>query len=601
MRLTYNSRFNSIDRPVSNLELADFMVLSGPNGSGKSNLLEAIQNGAMGVEGISNPPEQAVRLFKLAQLIRDAEPAQTAAAYPDSWINLKARVDGLKQGPMSHPRSLALDSPELYQQVRVNLLQNKVLSERVLQRIEEAAGKTIVRFENRDYQRNAPLLMGQRDPFSLSITEVFLSYHGRRNRNQQAQWLTSSGARDDLDPLTDDEFTQLYGMPPWDQLNETLKIVGIGHYSFNRPEGLEENVSYEPRLVDSRNGSAIRVDQLSSGERTLLAVALTLYTGSEFEDSIELPRVLLLDEADASLHPSMISSLLKVVKDIFVDKYGVKVILTTHSPTTVALAPEEALYIMYREGDERLKKAHSRDEALKVLTVGLPTLSVKLENRRQVFTESNIDSYCHDAVYTLVKPSLKSEISLHFIESGKGGAGNCDAVKLLVRKLRAAGNTTTHGLIDRDTRTTAPQAVHFASERYSIESFMLDPLALGLYLIRERHLNPEDIGLGSGFKYFELNTEGQSIVDHVISITRSEGDDGTLVQVKYENGIELSIERWYLDMPGHDLQARLREKILPLRGQREDKLMREVIEKIFKDVPGVIPTALIDLYRGISG
>jgi len=52
---------------------------------------------------------------------------------------------------------------------------------------------------------------------------------------------------------------------------------------------------------------------------------------------------LLLDEVDASLHPSMIKNLLDVIEKIFL-KNGCKVILATHSPTTVALAPEESIY-----------------------------------------------------------------------------------------------------------------------------------------------------------------------------------------------------------------------------------------------------------------
>jgi ABC-type branched-subunit amino acid transport system ATPase component len=600
MRLTYRSRFNSIDRAVANDELANFIVLSGPNGSGKSNLLEAIQNGAMGVDSIPNPPEQTVRLFKLAQLIREAEPAQTTSAFAESWTNLKNTIDGHKQSLMSHPRSLGIDSPELQTEIRNHLLQNKFISTRVLDKIEQSAGKPIVRFGVSDYQRNAPLLIGQRDPFTLSVTEVFLSYHGRRNRNQQAQWLKERGAREDLNPLTDEEFTQAYGAPPWELLNETLKLVGIGDYSFNHPEGLEENVSYEAKLTDRRSENEIRVDQLSSGERTLLAVALTLYTGSEFEDSIELPKVLLLDEADASLHPLMISSLLKVVKDIFVDKYGVKVILTTHSPTTVALAPEESLYIMKREGAERLVKAVSRDAALKVLTVGLPTQSVKFEDRRQIFVESEIDSFCHDALYQLVKNDIQGTISLDFIESGRGGSGNCDAVELLVRKLRQAGNETVKGLIDRDTRTSAPEAIHFSAERYSIENFVLDPLAIGLFLIRETYINPTEMGLPADFKYFQLDNHGQAIINHILTQARESNDDTTTVPVRYADGQEFQVERWYLELQGHDLQARLQNKFLQLRRHTGDSLLRDLIVKLYKDLPSLVPNAIVNLYRELS-
>ena len=95
------------------------------------------------------------------------------------------------------------------------------------------------------------------------------------------------------------------------------------------------------------------------------------------------PEVLLLDEADSTLHPSMIRSLLRVLNDVSVQRYGVKVILTTHSPTTVALAPEEAICTMRRTPSPRLQRT-TRDHAVSALTVGISTLSVKLENKRQL-------------------------------------------------------------------------------------------------------------------------------------------------------------------------------------------------------------------------
>lgn len=48
------------------------------------------------------------------------------------------------------------------------------------------------------------------------------------------------------------------------------------------------------------------------------------------------PDILLLDELDASLHPSMIKNMIGVIEDIFLEQ-GIKVILVTHSPSTIAL------------------------------------------------------------------------------------------------------------------------------------------------------------------------------------------------------------------------------------------------------------------------
>ena len=65
------------------------------------------------------------------------------------------------------------------------------------------------------------------------------------------------------------------------------------------------------------------------------------------------PQVLLLDEVDASLHPSMMQNMLNVIEKVFLEN-GVKVILVTHSPTTIALAPEESVYVMNRSCKNRI-------------------------------------------------------------------------------------------------------------------------------------------------------------------------------------------------------------------------------------------------------
>src|SRR6185437_10189202 len=115
----------------------------------------------------------------------------------------------------------------------------------------------------------------------------------------------------------------------------------------------------------------------------------------------------------------MTRNLLQVIEDVFLKRHGIKVILATHSPSTVALAPEESLYTISRTGDPRLKRT-SQDEALKHLMVGLPTLSIRDENRRQAFVESEHDETSYQQLFRLLKDKLNTPFSLEFIASGPG-------------------------------------------------------------------------------------------------------------------------------------------------------------------------------------
>jgi ABC-type glutathione transport system ATPase component len=125
-----------------------------------------------------------------------------------------------------------------------------------------------------------------------------------------------------------------------------------------------------------------------------MSLAFALYN-TKFD--MEFPKLLLKDEPDASLHPSMSKQFLDVIQKVFVQDKGVGVIITTHFPSTVALAPEEAIFIVNKTG-QRIEKA-TKDTALKILTAGVPSFSVNYENRRQVFVESEMDVYFYEKVY----------------------------------------------------------------------------------------------------------------------------------------------------------------------------------------------------------
>jgi energy-coupling factor transporter ATP-binding protein EcfA2 len=590
VQLTYVRPFNSIAGPVTDVEIADFVVLSGPNGSGKSNLLQAINQGHMQVDGVSggDPAQLHVRLFALAELVAAAEGTQSASAFRDRWIQLKQIVESHVTNFTNGDPSLRQpeNAPRLEQMVCDQLTINRQATHAQIDRMISASGKRISEFGDDDFRSYAPLITGVRDAFSMSIGELFLTYHQKRERNQFYQWREAAKAGVQHLSITDEAFLSTYGPPPWDLLNETLSLVGLG-YRFEPPAGTEEDLQYEVRLIHIETGDQIPVAALSSGEKTLLAVAMSLYTGSRLGDAIELPKVLLLDESDASLHPSMVRSLLRVVDEIFVQRYGVKVIMTTHSPTTVALASDDALYTMRRVGSPRLKHV-SRDDALSSLLVGLPTLSVKTENRRQVFVESEYDQSCYQELFRLLRTRFLTPFSLEFIASGRGEkGGGSDNVKHLVKSLRDSGNDV-FGILDRDDRQGAPAGIVFAMGRYSIENLILDPVTVAILLLREGMAAANDI-VGADIPHFEVGqSHAQAAADYVTSRTTQAGDDGSLITVAYLGGGSVAVPRFVLDINGHDWEKRLTDTFLPLR-QYGKALMLNLVQRVIRDCPQWTP------------
>ena len=166
------------------------------------------------------------------------------------------------------------------------------------------------------------------------------------------------------------------------------------------------------------DGSVVSLNALSSGEQILVALVLCLYHIRENSSFADTPALLLLDEIDAPLHPGMVQALLNLVERDFVQKHGIKVILATHAPSTVALVTsEDAVHVMHRER-RRIERA-SRDAALRALTVGVPTLSIARQHRRQILVESTHDEGYYERIADLLKKQLPPEISVPLSRAGR--------------------------------------------------------------------------------------------------------------------------------------------------------------------------------------
>lgn len=168
----------------------------------------------------------------------------------------------------------------------------------------------------------------------------------------------------------------------------------------------------------------VAFENLSSGEKTLMALALLVYRARK--DKIT-PRILLLDEIDASLHPSMIKNLLETIQRLFVDKHKMKVILATHSPTTVALSPEESIFVIKNDNGQTQILPQSKEKAINALSDGFITLSKGLELLDQVaqqelniFTEGKNTEYIEKALELLAPELLPSVQIIKGIEDKAG-------------------------------------------------------------------------------------------------------------------------------------------------------------------------------------
>lgn len=180
--------------------------------------------------------------------------------------------------------------------------------------------------------------------------------------------------------LTPEKFIETHGRPPLDLLNDVLEEFDCNGYRFAKPTYYPSpqkpinQVSVPLALVHKTEGFQTQIGNLSSGEQTLLALALAVHKARKSR----MCRVLLLDEVDTSLHPSMTNQMLRALNGVFVEQQGMNVIMATHSPSTVALVPDDSVFLLKR-GEKITLQNSTPADAIEFLTEGFATLDGSLK------------------------------------------------------------------------------------------------------------------------------------------------------------------------------------------------------------------------------
>ncbi len=107
-----------------------------------------------------------------------------------------------------------------------------------------------------------------------------------------------------------------------------------------------EEYYYTAKKNDNiENRTLFTIDELSTGEKTLLSKVLYLY----FQDYKE--KVILIDEPELSLHPSWQNRVLKIYEN-FAIKNNCQIIIATHSPHIIGSAKPEYIRVLKKVEDK---------------------------------------------------------------------------------------------------------------------------------------------------------------------------------------------------------------------------------------------------------
>lgn len=392
------------------------------------------------------------------------------------------------------------------------------------------------------------------------------------------------------------------GVAPWDAFN---KIGEMLNFKFELDEPKIEEKKFDVRLRDKERKVFISPDSLSSGEKVIFSLFVAMYTTHSLE---HLPSLMIFDEPDAYLHPSLCSTMLKVIKDVFIGEHNIKVIMTTHSPTTVAMLPETSLYCMC---DGVMKKV-SKQEAILSLTAGLNTISVYYDNVKQIFVEANNDNLFLSQVYhhAMTAGKLINDINLKFVNVGDDKDGGCATVKKVVNDLAGADNKTVFGIIDYDGKNGGSGRIRVLGDgsRYAIDNYLVDPLAITILYLEESGertkigFSEHDSIVGYAKK---TQVERQSINDKFIEILEKKipsdkRKDTTPVTYKTLGGDDYKVPKWYVTMRGHELVSYVKDAAPFLNKYDEKGLFKKIINLCYNNCPEIIPMDVVDTLKKIQ-
>ena len=619
-----NIKFEGKYFPVNSFEwnsIPKIAIITGLNGVGKTHLLNLINEGIRGQNNAFSPLTNANSSRNISHPNSDNSGKITLDGIEINSINEFGFIRSL--GLVHNNKEFTLDEhSKIISEINVfhktKYIEKghprnssvKILNEsypviNILKKISENSSIPIEELDSDSIVENFDLtdFFSNKLSTNESLPEIFFDFHYRR---EVFKYETRKSDED-------------FETPPWVKANQILEKIGLP-YKFNTPEHLNilniqrSKEGFNLEIIDKRNGLQFPLQHLSSGELFLISLALIEFNQTQFGVT---PKILLLDEPDAHLHPSMIKNMLNVFE--YLAECGVQIIFTSHSPSTVALAPKESLFLMERGSDRILNT--KKDALLSILTTGVPSFSVNYENRRQVFVESPNDVMFYDKLYRKLRSSLIPEISLSFISSGesrtdKNGTkvANCDQVKNICKTLRETGNQFIWGIIDWDTNNNPGEFEYIKvlgdGNRYAIENYILDPILIAAILLRVKKIEKSDVGLTEEQTFMDIDTleneKLQNLSNYIVSKVKEKVDPQDNLEdvlVTYLNEKSVKIPKWYLIHQGHELEDKLVEAFYGLgeikRGQ-EEKLKLEIVDTIIDDMPGLIPIDILDAFKYIQ-
>jgi len=603
LTLTFINSFRSI-KDFKTVNLPNLTVISGPNGSGKTQLLQAIKNGeivptdntgkVVSAKIFDSSPVLSASFVTFQNLreIQDiaadtlgfideletslSKSLETSILFNQQLANLdrKTLLQVMIQGvtknvalqfsgrQVGHYRELIHSKPDHNSQRR-NRWENfkKFVPVNTL--------KSLVEFDGLKLKEAIYGFVQYQTFMNIDVSQIFYHYF---QESQNNAYRKATG----LIHLNDVDFVKKFGIAPWTEVNDLLKKYSFSH-RFSAPNANDDpraTNGYKAVILNDKN-EVIEVSDLSSGEKVIIALLLSAYAAQQKVNKIfdvEIPELILFDELDAHLHPSMTRMMFDVVQNSLIEKLSATILMSTHSPSTITIAPDQSIYQLIPGPVHELKKV-DKATAARDLSDGFIQI---LDGSQVVIVEGKDDPLFYRAIERAVRTNgeLIGAPTLHFIPASKSSdpstGGGATAAEDWANKLNDAKLPNIHALLDNDGKRSPNGAIKMLGNRYAIENYVLDPLSLAVTLITDGKLFLIDNNLPIKFpQVSSLKTASQADLQELVDkiCVFLEQYDGSLqtvkkLQVQYGSSANLQLPEWFMTTRGKDLAKIVREAFM---------------------------------------
>ena len=457
MKIEFVSQYRIISNLTAE-KLPDFAVLIGQNGVGKSQIFRALLDGSLTISGITKEEIELYEINSFmtrSSQLANLETSKQTRGLIDAFFNHKSGMSSLKEmseeifdnyidisvplndvGKRERDKFVAdlrkdicltprrgvfgLDGRNRYEvNIRERILGK--LKDYELEQLKKANYRNSdLETKNSQYCKilSAAMRKTNKFPHELDRNDIRDAMHYDANLVSNilsqvfhtykiAQWNWAHEQFEEGKSLTYFDLIQQYEKkfpPPWrvmrDVLTEMREMAGIYtlfDFDFSDPADQElnmENSEFFAFTAEMKNrtiDAKYDLSNLSSGEKILMALCMVSFNQRV---GMHTPKLLLLDEVDALLHPSMVKALAKTLKSLFVSK-GIPVLMTSHSPMTVATLDDEDVFRVSRTCGHVKISTVNKSDAIIELSEGVATADMGLriaaceESKVTILTEGN--------------------------------------------------------------------------------------------------------------------------------------------------------------------------------------------------------------------